>query len=155
MTKNKRVRLEGTVKVALPLAEAFEMFTPSGERSWAHGWDPRFPAEVVDETEPGTVFLTEHERGSAIWTVVGRRQGSEITYSSVRPGERAGLVSVACEAFDDESTTATVRYDMTALSEQAETPLEHFAEGFSAFLAHWQEAIDQAVRTRSSTGENS
>jgi hypothetical protein len=43
MNGHKRVRLTGTIGVPLPPTEAFALFTPTGERAWAEGWDPRFP----------------------------------------------------------------------------------------------------------------
>ena len=36
----KRVVLTGAVAVAAPPCEAFELFTPEGERRWVDGWDP-------------------------------------------------------------------------------------------------------------------
>ena len=50
---HRRIRLQGTFAVQVPPAEAIELFTPSGERRWAHGWDPSFPAAAADETDPG------------------------------------------------------------------------------------------------------
>jgi hypothetical protein len=43
MTGCSRVRLTGQIDVALPPPRAFTLFTPSGERAWAEGWDPGFP----------------------------------------------------------------------------------------------------------------
>lgn len=79
-----RVRLRGTVAVQVPPAEAIELFTPSGERRWAEGWDPSFPAPVADETEPGTVFETD-AHGSLTWVVVDRENGRRMRYAVVAP----------------------------------------------------------------------
>jgi hypothetical protein len=38
-TRCERVRLTGTLKIALPTEQAFLMFTASGERTWAQGWE--------------------------------------------------------------------------------------------------------------------
>lgn len=137
---DRRVRLHGTVSVPLAPAQAIELFTPSGERQWAHGWDPTFPAPVADETEPGTVFETD-SHGPLTWVVVGREPDHSIRYAVVAPGIRAGTVEVVCAGDETGATTATVTYDMTALSETGERWLAEFADRYDAYLGHWGRAI--------------
>lgn len=142
----RRLRLRGTVAVRLSPAEAFELFTPSGERRWAHGWDPSFPASVADETEIGTVFATD-SHGPLTWVVVGRERGRSITYALVAPGVRAGTVEVVCGDDGSGATNAIVTYDMTALSEAGELWLAEFAAGYEAYLDHWGQAIAGVLAT--------
>lgn len=139
----RRVQLTGTVEIALPPQEAFILFTPSGERAWAQGWDPKFPSPSPDETDPGTVFQTDHGGGPAIWTVVHSEPGSAIGYSMTAPGDRSGLVSVSCRP-SAAGTTATVSYDMTALTPEANVELDRFASNFPHFLGHWEWSISHA-----------
>jgi hypothetical protein len=140
-----RVRLEGDVPVARPPADAFALFTPSGETAWADGWSPVFPLPAHDETEPGTVFETDHDGHRTTWIVVQCTPGETITYARISPTERAGLVDVACRRAPDGTTVARVRYDLTALSADAERSLDEFAARFAAFLDHWRLAIEAAV----------
>ena len=51
-----QIRCRGEVRVALPPERAIHAFTALGEREWAPGWDPVFPAG--DAGEAGTVFTT-------------------------------------------------------------------------------------------------
>jgi len=39
----RRVRLTGTIDIALPAKEAFELFTPKWRANLAHEWDPILP----------------------------------------------------------------------------------------------------------------
>ena len=142
----RRVRLTGTVEVALPAEQAFVMFTPSGERTWAQGWDPSFPSPVTDETDPGTVFRTVHRGRESIWTVVRCEVGHSIEYAVATPQERCGLVTVTCEA-SPNGTKATVSYDLTTLSSEANAELDRFATNYPSFLAHWERSIAEAIRT--------
>ena len=87
-------RLSGRIRVRLPPAEAFRLFTPRGEQDWAHGWHPRFPAPAPDDTEPGTVFETSAHGQHTIWLVTDRHPGKRISYARVTPGDQAGTVSV-------------------------------------------------------------
>lgn len=144
MNAHRRVHLEGSVHVALDPADAFALFTPSGEREWAAGWDPSFPAPVEDETEPGSVFQTTRH-GTTTWIVVARDPHRSITYSNWSDAGRAGLVSVLCEPKPDGSTTATVTYDITALSESGAAWLSEFAAGYPKYLEHWEDSIRAAL----------
>ncbi len=141
---HRRIRLHGTVAVQVPPAEAIELFTPSGERRWAPGWDPSFPAPAADETEPGTVFETD-VHGPLTWVVVGRESGRSMKYAVVAPGIRAGTIEVACADDGSGTTIATVTYDMTALSAGGERWLAEFAAGYDAYLDHWCHAITTAI----------
>ena len=129
----------------LPPSEAIELFTPSGERRWAHGWNPTFPVPTSDETEPGTVFETR-EHGPLTWVVIGRGSGHSIKYGVVAPGIRAGTIEVTCADDGNGNTAAAVTYDMTALTEDGDLWLADFAADYDAYLDHWSHAITTATR---------
>jgi len=142
-----RVRLAGEIEVALPPDQAFGLFTPSGEREWAEGWDPVFLAPGADETEPGTVFTTAHGERRATWTVVGREAPIAISYVTLTPGERVGLVTVRLRP-SATGSIAGVGYDLTALAPEANPGLQTFADHYPHFLEHWQDAIAAALAAR-------
>lgn len=135
-----QVRLTGRLRVALPAAEAFRLFTPRGEQDWVPGWSPRFPAPAVDDTEPGTVFETEGHGATTTWVVLARQPGRHISYARVTPGERAGTVAVTVEEADGHSEVE-VTYTLTALRPAAVADLHRFARGYPAYLRSWQDAI--------------
>ena len=120
------------------------MFTPSGEQAWAADWEPQFPCIRSPETEPGTVFVTDHAGRRSIWTVVRYETSHAIQYATVIPDERAGLVTVTCQA-SAEGTEAMVSYELTALSPGANGQLEHFAARFESLLSHWEVAIASSM----------
>jgi len=140
MTGHLHVRLQGTVSVPLPQREAFELFTPTGERRWVPGWDPSFPAAVSDETNPGTVFQTNTQH-PVTWIVVDCDRPSSISYCNVSQGQRASVIRVCCEPDTDGATTAHVIYDVTALSHQGDASLHEFAARYEQYMNDWQEAI--------------
>jgi hypothetical protein len=145
LTRYARVCLEGTVAVPLAQSEAFELFTPSGERRWVEGWDPSFPALERDETKSGTVFQTTHHH-LVTWVVVACDRPRSITYANVSGNNRAGLVRVDCEPSQGR-TTAKVSYDMTALSDDGDAALHEFAAKYQQYMRQWQDAIAAAVAT--------
>jgi hypothetical protein len=147
MTPYTHVHLKGSVSIPLAPSDAFELFTPSGERRWATGWDPSFPVPPADETTPGTVFQTKHS-GPVTWVVVDCEPHRSVTYASVSENDRAGLIRVSCEPYDDGTTTANVTYDMTALTDDGDARLHQFAAHYQEFLAHWQSAIDETLSAK-------
>jgi hypothetical protein len=139
-----RIVCRGTVHVALPPDRALPLFTPRGERAWAEGWAPVFPAEDADDTAPGTVFVTDgHDGGQAIW-VVAHRAERTMRYARVIPGRWAGAVEVRCEPAGAR-TAAEVIYDLTALDPAQCYRLQEFAAGYAAFLGKWEQEIAAAL----------
>jgi hypothetical protein len=136
-------RLTGRIRVGLPPAEAFRLFTPRGEQDWVHGWDPRFPSPVFDDTEPGTVFATSGHGQHTIWVVTDRQAGRYISYARMTPGDRAGTVTVTLipAGQHGETSDVEVTYQLTALADAAQPALREFADDYPAFLQSWQDAI--------------
>ena len=107
----RRARLSGSVRLPPGCETALFLFTPRGEKLWADGWDPQFPAPAEDDTEPGTVFETAHGPQRTTWVVCAREPGRSVRYARVVHGQNAGTVTVTL----DDAGTATVEYDLTAL----------------------------------------
>ncbi len=135
-----RRRLTGRIQVALPPGEAFRLFTPRGERDWAHGWHPHFPAPAPDDSEPGTVFETSAHGQQTVWLVTGREPGKRVSYARVTPGDQAGTVTVTLSPAGQHSEVE-VTYELTALTSLAGHKLAEFADGYPAYLRSWQDAI--------------
>jgi hypothetical protein len=140
-----RCRLTGGLRVALPPSEAFRLFTPLGEREWADGWNPRFPAPAEDDTMPGTVFETSAHGHRTVWLVVDREPGRRISYARVTPGRDAGTVSVELGDAGDTASQVTVTYELTTLTDAGRHWLHAFTEGYPAYLRSWEEAIAATV----------
>jgi hypothetical protein len=139
MTPTQR-KLTARIQVPLPPGEAFRLFTPRGEQDWAHGWHPHFPAPAPDDTEPGTVFVTDAHGQHSIWLVTDRQPGQRISYARVTPGDQAGTVTVTLSPAG-RHTEAEVTYQLTALTGPATRKLDEFADGYPAYLQSWQDAI--------------
>ncbi|GIF51755.1 polyketide cyclase/dehydrase/lipid transport protein [Asanoa ferruginea] len=144
MTERRRTAT-GTFTIAFPPHEAFRLFTATGERDWAPGWDPHFPAATTDDTDPGTVFVTDAHHHTTTWVVVERDEGRLLRYARLLPGVTAGTVTVVLRAAGDGSAV-TVTYDLTALTDEAARDLDGFVTGFAAYLESWQRAIGQLSR---------
>jgi hypothetical protein len=110
-----RSQTSGQFRLPVSATEAIDFFTPEGERSWAPGWDPTYPAREVSET-PGTVFITQHGDTEIFWVVVKiDRETNTSAYSRITPGHHAGTVSVNCVDAQEGGCVVHVTYDMTLL----------------------------------------
>ena len=129
------MREVGTFTVNAPVAEAFELFTPLGERRWVAGWDPVFPNPTDDDTAPGTVFTTVHDGHETIWVVTERDPGVSIAYARVTPHHRAGTVRVRCMSTGPDTTRVEVEYRLTSMTGTPEPPLP------AGFFRAWEDRI--------------
>ncbi len=145
----RRVRCSGTVRLPPGIAAPLALFTPEGERAWATGWDPSYPARPDDDSAPGTVFQTGHGPHTGTWVVTSRDPGRSIRYARVIPDQDAGTVTVTLDqAGPAGGTQVTVSYDLTALSGPGAAHLARFAAGYPQFLAGWEQAIARAEGQR-------
>ncbi|HTX32865.1 MAG TPA: SRPBCC family protein [Solirubrobacteraceae bacterium] len=146
-----RQRLSDRIHIALPAEEAFQLFTPNGEREWAgDAWDPRFPAPTSDDSEPGTVFETTAHGRRTTWVVTERVLGRRIAYAQVMPGERAGSITVTLDAADGGSE-AEVVYELTPLSDAGADHLKQFADAYGDFLRSWEDEIAACLEKRAAS----
>ena len=138
-----RTVCHGEIRVPVAPDDALRLFTPRGEREWAHDWEPVFPAEDVDDSAPGTVFTTEADGGAqAIWVVADRTERS-MRYARAIPGRWAGTVEVRCEPAG-AVTVAHVTYDLTVLAAAERQRLREFADGYAAFMREWEQELAAA-----------
>ncbi len=105
-----------TVRLDAPPEQAFEMFTPLGERAWAEGWDPEFLHRVDGDACEGSVFVTRADGRETIWTTIAHDPPARAAYSRVTPGLHAVIVEVRLRPADDRGTLADVSYAFTALT---------------------------------------
>lgn len=140
-------RLSDRIHVTLPAEEAFQLFTPRGEREWAAGWEPAFPAPTSDDSEPGTVFETDAHGHRGTWVVTDRVWGRRIAYAQVIPGDRAGSITVTLHETESGSEVE-VAYELTPLSEAGANHVRQFADGYGDYLHSWEEAIAACLEKR-------
>ena len=135
-----RVRQRGCFFLDLAPAEAFKLFTATGERLWVPGWEPTILGSPPQQ--PGLVFLTGTGPDATIWTVVKSDPVSgQVCYSRVTPESRAGLVQVSIVAVD-QGSEVQVEYDLTALSAEGAASLVPYSNSnFSRMMDDWRSLI--------------
>jgi hypothetical protein len=115
-----------------------------GERAWAEGWEPSFPAAGSTEPAVGLVWETSAHGHTTCWVVAEAVPSRRVRYARVCPGLAAGTVTVELEP-TAAGSRVTVTYDLTALTEQGHHWLDEFAAGYEEEIAGWDSAITRAM----------
>lgn len=136
--------------VALPLTEAFQLFTPEGERAWAEGWDPKYMQPADGRAARGMVFTTAHGGEDTIWMMVRHEPAHGLVeYVRCTPGSRMGRVLVQCSALEPRRTRVNVIYALTGLSEPGNERIRELDEShYRHFIGSWETAIARALNAR-------
>jgi hypothetical protein len=139
---NVRHESTGQFELPLPAAEAIWLFTPEGERVWAPGWNPVYPAGDPSEAS-GTVFTTAAHGLETIWVIIEiERSGGAATYARLTPGHHAGMVRVRCVDARPGHCTVTVSYDMSLLGDRDASGFDAYAPAhFEDMMRDWSRAI--------------
>ncbi len=130
----------------MPLAQAFRLFEPEGERAWAPGWDPKYVYPADGAVQKGMVFVTGADGEETLWLVLRHEPDlGAVEYARITPGNRVAVVRVRCEEIDAGSTRVTVSYEYTGLSEAGNAYVQSMNEAsYRAFIDSWGVAIRQA-----------
>ncbi len=142
------MRRQATGQFELPItaAEAIGFFTPEGERAWAPGWDPTYPAGEPTES-PGTVFITAHGDAETVWVIEKIDRGAHTAaYSRITAGHHAGAVRVRCDDQTEGRCVVSVEYDMTALHPDHPQLLDAYNDdSFTAMMTKWATRVTAAL----------
>ncbi len=142
-------RTSGQFELPVPASEAIGLFTPEGERTWAPGWDPTYPAGEVSE-DPGTVFVTNHGGRETIWLIehLDRVDGTA-AYARVTPERHAGTVRVRCNDQRKGGCIVSVEYHMTSLSPTDTHILDPYADrSFASMMDEWAALVTEDLANR-------
>jgi hypothetical protein len=132
--------------VDLPIAEAFKLFEPEGERAWAQGWAPRYVFPADGRAEAGMVFVTHHGKEETVWTLTRHDPAAALVeYVRLTPGSRIATVLVQCADAGLDKTRVTVVYTFTGLSDAGNQYVRAMDEAhYRAFIDGWGVAIAAA-----------
>lgn len=130
------------IRVALPVDEAFLLFTPRGEEAWVPGWSPDYILPVTGETCMDMVFRTGSGEETTIWTCLEwQPERHHVRYLRTTPAQRVAFVEVNCHAEGNE-TKAAISYGYVPLSAKGEEMTAAMTqETFAASIDEWSVLI--------------
>jgi hypothetical protein len=133
-----------TIHLPATPSEVFPLFSPLGEKHWAHGWDPEMLSPSSGEAQVGSVFTTQHaNKPTQIWTIIAyASEQAQVSYLNVLPDSHVSRIEVSCEAEGTQATLARITYTLTALTSQGNTYLDEFTqEYYQDYISSWETAI--------------
>jgi hypothetical protein len=123
--------------------QVFPLFGAWEEKKWAEGWDPQFVFPSSPSDEPGMVFTVAHGEMKSVWTNTALDAASgHVQYVYVVPGALVTLIDIHLTRAGANETRASVVYERTALSPEANDHVAHLAKGDAKSGPEWAEAIN-------------
>jgi hypothetical protein len=143
-------RSEFTFTVQAPMAEAFPLFGPEGERGWAGPhWDPQFLYPVPARDVEGAVFRIEHGHHSATWVNTAfDAQAGHAAYVYVIDGRLATRIDVQLSSVDSATTRVRVMYERTALSPSMNPDVVEMSQRDAKMGPEWESDIGKYLKAR-------
>jgi hypothetical protein len=144
------IELTGALTVALPVDEAFEMFSPEGEKLWVPGWAPEVLYPAGDEWTQGQIFRTQEERGAGVWVISALDRASHaVEYFRIESNRYVARVRVRCVAAGASRTRAEVSYLFVGLTPEGNHDIgEMTVEAYGEKMERWQRLIEEYLDGR-------
>ena len=143
-------RSKFTFTVQTPMAEAFALFGPEGERGWAGPqWDPEFVYPVPAKDVEGAVFRVHHVHHSATWVNTAfDAQAGHAAYVFVIEGKLATRIDVQLTPVDAGTTRVRVMYERTALDPSVNQDIAEMAQEDAKMGPEWEKEIGEYLKKK-------
>ncbi|MFE0013554.1 hypothetical protein ACFWXH_01820 [Mesorhizobium sp. NPDC059054] len=135
------------IRVALPVEEAFLLFTPKGEEAWVPGWSPDYVFPETGETTKDMIFRTGSGEEATIWTCLDwQPDRHHVRYLRATPALRVAFVEVTCHA-EGSGTKAVVSYGYVPLTAKGRDMTASMTQqAFAANIDEWSVLIADYLR---------
>jgi hypothetical protein len=134
-----------TLHLIGPPDDAFPLFDPVNETAWDPDWKPRL---LGDRVTQGLVFLTNDDRGRAVWLLDRYAPESRILRYVVTSPTLLDQIDISLRPEGSARTIATVTYTRTALDPSADDGVRAFAKHFPQQGPRWEKAINRVLMQR-------
>ena len=125
-----------------PPAVAFPFFDPVNETKWDPYWNPQLLGDRVQE---GLVFLTQDDRGRAVWILDRYDTDAYAIRYIVTAQNILDQIDINVAADGAGASIATVKYTRTSLDSSADEQVKRFGAHFGHQAPHWESAINGAL----------
>ena len=140
------IKLNGTIDKVFPL------FDPINESKWLDNWKiNKKKQKNPGQADAGLVYKTPGPNGHSdtVWTVSELdRTNNQIQYFYIQANIKLCRLIISCKENTDGTTTATVNYNFTSLSEKGNVFIEKFTEEFyKDYITGWETMINYFLAT--------
>lgn len=139
------VEFTGELTVALPVDEAFELFSPLGETLWVPGWGPELLHPPDATWERCLIFRTREMYGDAVWLVTALDPAAhDVEYHRVEPGRCVARVRVSCAPVTERRTRISVAYAFIGLSPEGNAEIGKMTRSeYDEKMTRWERWIQE------------
>jgi len=128
-----------TITLQAPAAEATRAFGPIAEQGWDPDWHPQFVYPSPPREIPGAVFRV----GDQIWVLRDfDPEQHTVQYVVNIPERNVIVISISLASISARASSATITYEVTALSGAGMPHLQKVAHHLTAEALHWQSAVN-------------
>ncbi len=143
----ERVVRSGRFHVDTTPEKAFPLFTPLGEKHWAHGWNPELLYPADGHPVEGLLFRTSDHGGMYWWLTRYEPERHAIEYHAIVPDEFARNIRVECKPAA-RGTDVMVTDTYIGLSEHGNEFIRSFDEAaYARKMKGWEEPISRYLKT--------
>jgi hypothetical protein len=143
----RSVEFRGSLTVAGPIEQVFELFSPLGEKLWVPEWNPELLHPPDVSWARGLIFRTQEEKGEAVWVVTAlEREAHEVEYYRVESGRYVARVKVVCRTRADGQTQVDTTYGFVGLSPEGNADIGLMTnELYAEKMKRWERWIREAL----------
>jgi len=130
------------------VSSVFPLLCPVREIDWIPDWEPNLVVSDSGLMEKNCLFTENESENEAIWIVTQYEKDKFVDMYRVLPGVTVSQFSISLDIKNQNSTSACISYEHTALSEAGEKVVDDFTEeNFLSFMSHFELAINHYLVT--------
>lgn len=132
-------------RILAPPGEVFPLLCPVREADWLDGWEYRLVHSRSGYAEEGCVFTSTHPgEAETIWLITQHdAENYNVQFARITPGSRVTKVDIALRDNGDDTTSVTITYSVTSLSEEGNRFVDEYTqESFSRGMQWWEQSMN-------------
>jgi hypothetical protein len=127
--------------------EVFSLLEPKGRPRWVTSWRFEFLYPPSGEARPGAVVRQTRRSGavSQIWLLADHEPNKRIKYVIFVAGMETWEFDTRLEPASEGRTRVAVHHRITSLAESINDEVQHFADGFDAYVGRVRAALNKVL----------
>jgi hypothetical protein len=126
-----------------PFEQTAPLFGANEERKWSPDWNPQFVYPTPVQDQQGMVFQVAHGQMTSTWVNTAfDLSAGHIQYAYVLNDAMVTTIDIHLTRESEQKTGVDVVYERTALMQEANEHVQHFAKGDAKAQQEWEQAIN-------------
>ena len=146
----RHIEKEASFELAGTPDEVLSLLEPQGRQQWVKNWTFEYLYPPSGEARPGAVVRQTHRSGavSQVWLLADHEPPKRIKYVIFVAGMETWEFDTRLEPTRGGKTRVKVHHRITSLAESVNQEVQHFADGFEAYVERVRVALNKALENR-------